>query len=208
MTGCAKCGFENPPDSKFCASCGAVMPVDTRCPACGSVNPPDSKFCKQCGQILGGTVQQSQITSTQRVSSSTGFGVVGATKQGARGGALDTVKQLLWGAVGLYGIAAYLNYSSMAALQAYLGAFADTSTSGFLIMLDFALAGLSGYAAMQLDKGETGLAKKAVIANAVTGAITLFVFHGGIIEIAMNGCLLVLGVWGWRLLNQGQRSLI
>jgi len=208
MTTCTKCGFENPPDSKFCASCGALIPVDVRCPGCGAVNQPDNKFCKQCGQVLGGTVLQSQSTSIQRVSSSTGSGIVGVTKPGTRAEALDTAKKLLWAVVALYGYAAYLNYSSIETLQTYLGPFADTSTTGFLIMLDFVLAGLSGYAAIQLDKGEDSLAKKAMTVNAATGAITLFLFHSAISEIMLNGGLLVLGVWGWRLLNQRQRPLI
>lgn len=208
MTVCTKCGFDNPTESRFCASCGESMPVSARCPGCGVDNPSGSKFCRQCGGALGGVVRQFNDTTTQRVSGSTGPGKTGVTQQGLRAEALNTVKTLLGVAVALYLFAAYLNYSSIEALQAYLGPFADTSTSGFLIMLDIVLASLSGYAAFQLDKGEDGLARKAMVANAVTGALTLFLFHNGITEIVMNGGLLALGVWGWRLLGQGRRALI
>jgi len=114
---------------------------------------------------------------------------------------------LLWGTVGLYAVAAYFNYSSMVAM-AQLGPFVDTSTTGFLLTLCFVLGGFSGFAAMKLGKGEVDLAKKASIANSATGAITLFLFHNALISIALNGGLLVIGIWCWRLLNQVQRPLI
>jgi hypothetical protein len=55
---------------------------------------------------------------------------------------LSKVKIILWVCVGLYAAGIHLNYSTLSKLQAYLGQFADTSTSWFLIILDVALGGL------------------------------------------------------------------
>ena len=79
----------------------------------------------------------------------------------------------------------------MTRLTAFLGPYADTSTSWFLIILDVALGGLSAYAVMELGKGNIKLAKTATVANSILGAIaTLLFFKGGIISIALNGRLL------------------
>jgi predicted ATPase/class 3 adenylate cyclase len=47
---CPKCGFENPPDMRFCGRCGA--PLGRACPACGKDNPPDFRFCGHCAAPL------------------------------------------------------------------------------------------------------------------------------------------------------------
>jgi len=44
---CAKCGFVNNADAKFCAKCGA--PITKTCPSCGAVNDDGAKFCNSCG---------------------------------------------------------------------------------------------------------------------------------------------------------------
>jgi class 3 adenylate cyclase len=45
------CGFNNPPDARFCQECG--KPLEAPCPRCGTHNPLAAKFCKNCGQSLG-----------------------------------------------------------------------------------------------------------------------------------------------------------
>lgn len=199
MAGCPKCGFENPAESRFCASCGAPLPVAGKCPGCGIENPPGSKFCKQCGRSLadganGGIGQ--------------GGGSTGGGSVGGPGDDLGMVRKLLFAAIAVIAYAAFLNYSSMETMQAYMGPYADTSTSTFLLVLDAVLAGLSGFAAVQLEQGETGMAKNALLANAVVGGLALFLFHGSLQEIMLNGGLLTIGIWGLRLLNKGRRKLI
>jgi class 3 adenylate cyclase/predicted ATPase/ribosomal protein L40E len=49
---CQSCGTENPPQARFCMSCGNVL--EAVCPACGTVNPPEAKFCMSCGTALAG----------------------------------------------------------------------------------------------------------------------------------------------------------
>lgn len=68
---CRKCNFENNPESKFCARCGAKllppappkpqmpqMPkveiIPGKCNKCGTQNDPDFAFCSRCGSKLGG----------------------------------------------------------------------------------------------------------------------------------------------------------
>ncbi|NTV94418.1 MAG: zinc ribbon domain-containing protein [Thiobacillus sp.] len=197
MAGCPKCGFENPAESRFCARCGAPLPVAGKCPGCGAENPPGSRFCKQCGRSL---------TDATSGGGSTNGGLGGGP--GGRSDDLHTVKVLLWVAIAVIAYAAFLNYSSMETMQAYMGPYADTSTSTFLLVLDGVLAGLSGFAAVQLEQGETGMAKNALLANAVVGGLALFLFHGSLQEIMLNGGLLTIGIWGLRLLNKGRRKLI
>lgn len=48
------CGRVNPPDAKFCATCGKPVVVPGRCPSCGHQNDPAAKFCQGCGKPLGG----------------------------------------------------------------------------------------------------------------------------------------------------------
>ncbi len=52
-TACPSCHADNPPGSKFCASCGASMaPPTVTCPSCQASNPAGSKFCSSCGTSL------------------------------------------------------------------------------------------------------------------------------------------------------------
>ena len=50
---CPSCGAINPPDTKFCAECGAKVerlePQKRICPECGVVVTGDGKFCGDCG---------------------------------------------------------------------------------------------------------------------------------------------------------------
>jgi hypothetical protein len=207
MAGCPKCGFDNPAESRFCASCGAPLPVTGKCPGCGADNPPGSKFCKQCGKPLA-DAGQSVLQGGANTSWQTGGLQVTGGSKGAFSGDLRMVRKLLFAAMLLVSYAAFMNYSSMETLQAYLGPYADTSTSTFLLILDAVLIGLSGYAAVQLDQGDTGLAKKAMAANAMVGGLALFLFHSNLQEIMLNGSLLAIGIWGLRLLNQARRTLV
>jgi class 3 adenylate cyclase len=50
LAGCQNCGFENPPDSRYCGACGAAL--NRRCPGCGTDNPPRFNFCGTCGSPL------------------------------------------------------------------------------------------------------------------------------------------------------------
>ena len=50
---CPRCQQENPPEARFCNSCGAGLEVT--CPACRHSNPPGSRFCNRCGASLGAT---------------------------------------------------------------------------------------------------------------------------------------------------------
>jgi class 3 adenylate cyclase/ribosomal protein L40E len=47
---CWNCGFENPPNSKFCNNCGESQ--ERPCPNCGTKNPAGAKFCNNCGYNL------------------------------------------------------------------------------------------------------------------------------------------------------------
>lgn len=47
---CAKCGFQNQEEARFCNQCGGKMELG--CSECGRVNPPGSKFCNACGAGL------------------------------------------------------------------------------------------------------------------------------------------------------------
>jgi len=212
MTACAKCGLENAAGSKFCAGCGSAIPVNLRCASCGTESPTGSKFCKKCGASLQGNAQSSPRTMPPLTGGPSGVSRT-ATGPAARPGALSEnlskVKMILWASVGLYAVGLYLNYSSMSRLRAYLGQFADTSTSWFLIIVDIALGGLSAYAAFELGKGNTKVAKAALIANVILGAIaTLLYFKGGIIPILLNGGLLAGGIWGRMLISKEERPLV
>ena len=48
---CPRCRTETPPRAKFCAECGAPLPLG--CPACGNTLPPTAKFCLECGTPVG-----------------------------------------------------------------------------------------------------------------------------------------------------------
>jgi len=53
---CPQCQCENRAGRRFCAECGAPLPV--ACPACGFVNEPGEKFCGGCGTPLAGPATQ------------------------------------------------------------------------------------------------------------------------------------------------------
>jgi adenylate cyclase len=48
---CSACAFENPPEVRFCGSCGAALSV--ACPTCGAESPSGFRFCGSCGSELG-----------------------------------------------------------------------------------------------------------------------------------------------------------
>jgi hypothetical protein len=47
---CVGCGRENRPERRFCAGCGAALPV--ACVSCGFANEVDEQFCGGCGRAL------------------------------------------------------------------------------------------------------------------------------------------------------------
>ena len=47
---CAKCGVEGAPGKRFCADCGAPLPI--RCPKCGAEAQVGKPFCADCGTRL------------------------------------------------------------------------------------------------------------------------------------------------------------
>ena len=49
---CDKCGADNPPNSRFCGSCGASLAPTQRCPECDAENPLGQRFCNSCGHEL------------------------------------------------------------------------------------------------------------------------------------------------------------
>ena len=53
---CPQCQWENRAGRRFCAACGAPLPV--ACPACRFVNEPGEKFCGGCGTPLAGPATQ------------------------------------------------------------------------------------------------------------------------------------------------------
>jgi hypothetical protein len=122
---------------------------------------------------------------------------------------LAKVKWILWAAVGICAIGLYLNYYSMSRVRAFMGPFADTSTSWFLMILDIGLIGLSAAAALKLDKGDFKLAKTALLADAIVGGIAAIIyFRSGIISIALNGGLAACGIWGRMLISKEERPLV
>ena len=48
---CPKCGANNPPDAKFCGSCGQSL-AQIECPNCHTKVPGGTKFCPNCGSSL------------------------------------------------------------------------------------------------------------------------------------------------------------
>jgi hypothetical protein len=51
---CASCGSVLAAGAKFCASCGAPVPVKAFCTGCGKELAAGAKFCANCGQAVGG----------------------------------------------------------------------------------------------------------------------------------------------------------
>src|SRR5438270_10640933 len=47
---CGKCETANPPEARFCMTCGAGL--ERACPQCGSPAPPGARFCMACGASL------------------------------------------------------------------------------------------------------------------------------------------------------------
>src|SRR6516225_4185377 len=64
---CPQCQWENRAGRRFCAECGAPLPV--ACPACGFVNEPGEKFCGGCGTPLAGPAAQPTQTAQPPVPS-------------------------------------------------------------------------------------------------------------------------------------------
>ncbi len=233
MTVCAKCGLDNPAGSRFCAGCGTPVPTVERCASCGTESPPGSKFCKGCGAVLQASfqtpgqppLQPPLEPPVQRVGMGGGYpgggyagggvgvgvgqGAGAARRPGAVSESLSRLKVLLMAAIGLYAVGLYLNYDTISKLKTFYGQFADTSTSWFLILLDVAMCGLSGFALMQIGKGNLKPAKAASVCNAIVGAVaTLLFFKGGIISIALNGGLAVTGIWGRLLISKEEHPLV
>ena len=74
---CPSCGTSNPPDRKFCGSCGTNLaagpqqsapsaPQIAPCPSCGTPNPPDRKFCGTCGTNLAAKAQKPTAAEVPR----------------------------------------------------------------------------------------------------------------------------------------------
>jgi TOMM system kinase/cyclase fusion protein len=58
---CPQCQCENRAGLRFCAECGAPLPL--ACPACGFTNEPGEKFCGGCGTPLAGPAAQPTQTA-------------------------------------------------------------------------------------------------------------------------------------------------
>src|SRR5262245_35284163 len=48
---CPRCQKPNPPDARFCMTCGTQL--RTACRACGTELPPAARFCFSCGKPAG-----------------------------------------------------------------------------------------------------------------------------------------------------------
>ena len=77
MRPCAVCGADNPPEARFCSTCG--NPLSARCPNCGSPLPGPVNFCPVCGhQLAEGapTAQERKLVTVlfADVTGSTGLG--------------------------------------------------------------------------------------------------------------------------------------
>src|SRR5215469_16907552 len=57
---CPSCMAENAATRRFCAQCGAALPVP--CPACGFENETAARFCGGCGRSIGETAAQKPAT--------------------------------------------------------------------------------------------------------------------------------------------------
>jgi class 3 adenylate cyclase/tetratricopeptide (TPR) repeat protein len=66
---CSVCGTENPPENRYCHSCGVQFSL--RCTNCGHQNWPTARFCGSCGSSLESRPPRSR----------TGRGPVGERKQ-------------------------------------------------------------------------------------------------------------------------------
>ena len=52
MIKCATCGTMLPLNTKFCSECGSPVGTNGHCPQCGHENAPGTKFCSECGSKL------------------------------------------------------------------------------------------------------------------------------------------------------------
>ena len=57
---CPSCMAENAATRRFCAQCGAALPVS--CPACAFENEIAARFCGGCGRPIGETAAQQPVT--------------------------------------------------------------------------------------------------------------------------------------------------
>jgi hypothetical protein len=207
MSSCPACRIENPPGSKFCAGCGAVLPktpVAIRCASCGAESPEGSRFCKGCGRPVGAAA----ITGGQAVASG---GAVSARPK-APSQTMERIKLLLGGGAALYALGIFLMYSELSKIRAAYGPYASqlpgTGLQWFLIIVDAALACLNVYAISLIAKGEHKCAKWLFVAMAVLGAIFLLRgLSGPVIFILINAGLLAGGVWGWMLVSRQAKGL-
>ncbi|HXH23514.1 MAG TPA: AAA family ATPase [Dehalococcoidia bacterium] len=62
---CELCGQMNPPDARFCNSCGSSL--EAKCPDCGRLNPPGSAFCNNCGRRLRPAPAQAAIETPRHL---------------------------------------------------------------------------------------------------------------------------------------------
>ena len=207
MSSCPACKVDNPPGSKFCAGCGAVLPktpVAVRCALCGAESPEGSRFCKGCGKPAGATA----VTGGQ---TGAGGGVVSARPK-APSQTSQRVKMLLGGGAALYALGIFLMYSELSKVRAVYGAYAGqvpgTGLQWFLIIIDAALACLNVYAISLIAKGDHKYARWLLAAMAVLGAIFLLRgLSGPVIYILINVGLLAGGVWGLMLVSRETKGL-
>lgn len=57
---CGKCETANPPEARFCMSCGTAL--ERSCPQCGTQAPPGARFCMSCGASLEGAATAEPTT--------------------------------------------------------------------------------------------------------------------------------------------------
>lgn len=91
---CSECGFDNPPDDKFCTKCGTTLEAppppaasETTCPQCGSEVSPEALFCGECGANLANLCPQCGIEAPAGIRFCTKCGqdlTKGVTRQVAR----------------------------------------------------------------------------------------------------------------------------
>lgn len=49
---CPRCQFDNPPGTRFCRQCGALLVEPVACVACGDFNDKGARVCGSCGKEL------------------------------------------------------------------------------------------------------------------------------------------------------------
>ncbi len=214
MTTCPGCNSENPPGSKFCAGCGAMLPktpVNVRCASCGAESPEGSRFCKGCGRPAVAAAIPGGPGPSGGGAGGAG-GVVATARPKAPSETGQRIRMLLGGGAALYALGIFLMYSELAKIRAAYGPYASqvpgTGLQWFLIVVDAALACLNVYAMTLIAKGDHKYAKWLFIAMAVLGAIFLLRgLSGPVIFILINAGLLAGGVWGWMLVSRETKGL-